>query len=276
MLSIILLILKIIGIIILSIIAIILFLLCVVLFTPIRYRITSNNKEKIYATASITWLLHLVHVHLCYQDGFSYFITILGIKIYPQKEKPISKKKKNIKKRKIQSDLKDSKQKNKISKEKSNTLKAKKTSSRHHKPKKKEKTTFTFSNLYDKIKKNIFLFKKNINRIKDERTKQAVLLCKKELLHLLKMIFPRKIIGEIQLGMKDPSQTGELYGLYSACYPIHKGKISMIPNFEKEIFLYKIYISGRIRLLTILMIGLKIYFNKDIQRLIQIFKKEED
>jgi len=298
MLHIILLILKIIGIIVLFIIALLLLLLCIILFVPIRYRIQSDNKDGIQANASVTWLLHFIHFHLKYVDNFSYYLTIFGIKVYPKgplkpnKHRHIfpltnqaNKKMKHKNKSLNKSEAIVNNQKPEIQLdsriEESNTrhikpnLKQTKINGRKR-TKKKKKNTFTFRSLYDKIKENIKLFKKNINRIYNKSTKRAFHLCKKELFHLLKLIFPRRIKGILELGMKDPSQTGELYGLYSIFYPVHHGKIVMIPYFEKEIYTYTITAIGHIRIITLLIIAIKVYFNKDIQRLIQIFKKEED
>jgi hypothetical protein len=285
----------------LSIIALILLLLCVFLFVPIRYRIRSNNESEIQASASVTWFLHLVHLHLIYKDDFSYCLTIFGIRIYPKRDKKIYKKKcaqksttqansKSEKKiiKKIKGEFKEipkEKPKAKVKskskeKDKESTKSKDKCKTKEKQQKKqmkiKEKIKFTFRNVCDKIKRAIILFKKNIYLIKDERTKRAFILCKKELFHLLKLIIPRKINGIVKIGMKDLSQTGEIYGLYSAFFPVHKGKVVMVPYFEEEIFSYKVMAIGRIRIITLLRITLKIYFNKDIQRLIHIFKKEED
>lgn len=137
------------------------------------------------------------------------------------------------------------------------------------KKKSSKKNTFTFRKTYDRIKKKFKL-------LKDERTKKAIILCKDEILFFLKKIFPKKIKGEIEIGLKDPASTGEVFGLYSALYPIHKGNIIMTPYFDQEIFKYYVKGSGHIRVITLLVIAIKIYFNKDVKRLIRIFQEEDE
>ena len=245
MIYILLLILKIIGILLLSIIGLILLLLCLVLFIPIRYSIKSDNENKIQASASITWYLHLLHLHFLYNKKLSYYLTIFGIKIFPKKEKEIKIKKNPVTKTKqIKSHNEKNIHTNPVQKgivaERESKKEGFEKKTKEKKKKEKKKIKFTFKRVYDKIKINIARFKKNCHRIKDERTKRAFKLCKKELFSLLKTIVPRKIRGIVEIGMKDPSHTGEIYGLYSAFFPIHNGKIIMIPYFEKELFTYKI------------------------------------
>jgi hypothetical protein len=98
MLSIIVLIIKIIGIILLSIIGLILFLLALVLLVPIRYRVYVEHGEAFHLEGTVSWLLHFIHA------GFSgdemkpqLRIRILGFVIYDNKriktQRPMKKKK---------------------------------------------------------------------------------------------------------------------------------------------------------------------------------------
>ena len=100
MLSILLTILKILGIILLVIIGIIvLFLL--ILCIPIRYRAKGHKEEDVGVEATVSFLLHLIHAKITY-DGNDAIVNvkILGITVYPKKEKPKKKKKKKSKKAK--------------------------------------------------------------------------------------------------------------------------------------------------------------------------------
>ena len=66
MLSVILTILKVIGIILLIILGIIIILLCIILFVPVRYKASGTFDNDIHANARVTWLLHLVNVSVVY------------------------------------------------------------------------------------------------------------------------------------------------------------------------------------------------------------------
>lgn len=101
--SIIVLILKIIGIILLVLLGLLLLLTAIVLFVPIRYRVggtaditvgTEEDKRAVFVKGKLSWLLHLVSVRLVLEGTeFSYKIRILGIHL--QLNKDSTKKKKD-------------------------------------------------------------------------------------------------------------------------------------------------------------------------------------
>ena len=77
--SVLLIILKIIGITLLVIICLILLLLLLVLFVPVRYRFKGSFDEKFLGRGKITWLLHLVSIRIDVEDKVVTSIRILGI-----------------------------------------------------------------------------------------------------------------------------------------------------------------------------------------------------
>lgn len=110
MLSIILTILKIIGISILVILGIILFLLLIVGFVPVRYRGKGTYQNKaVYVEGRATWLLHAVTALAVFENEKTFHIClkIFGLRIYdnlrPAKVKP-SQKNKKVKKTKNKSE----------------------------------------------------------------------------------------------------------------------------------------------------------------------------
>lgn len=94
MLSVILLILKIIGITILVLLGILLLLILIVLFVPIRYWVKVEHGDAFTLNAGVSWLLHLVHARI-YQSGENrrIWLRIMGILVYdslrPAKEKKV-------------------------------------------------------------------------------------------------------------------------------------------------------------------------------------------
>jgi len=79
MISVLLIILKIIGITLLIIIGLILLMLLLVLFVPVRYRFKGSYNEKFLCKGKITWLLHLVSVAIDVEEKAVVSIRILGI-----------------------------------------------------------------------------------------------------------------------------------------------------------------------------------------------------
>lgn len=80
MLHVLVVILKLIGIIIMTILLLALFLLTVVLFVPVRYQAYAVKKDELYAKASASWMLHLLHFNLYFdKNGLQTNIKIAGI-----------------------------------------------------------------------------------------------------------------------------------------------------------------------------------------------------
>lgn len=84
MVSILLTVLKIIGITVLIILGLILFILLLALFVPVRYRGQGEYQNGIVAKVRASWLLHLVSLRGMYQNGqgIHYVLKILGITVY--------------------------------------------------------------------------------------------------------------------------------------------------------------------------------------------------
>ena len=81
MISVLLTLLKILGIAILVILGIVLVLLLIVLFVPVRYRIKGYYKEDFVCHLRATWLLHLVSVSVDFEKELITSIKILGMDI---------------------------------------------------------------------------------------------------------------------------------------------------------------------------------------------------
>ncbi len=94
---------------------------------------------------------------------------------------------------------------------------------------------------------------------------------------LLKHIKPKVLKGNIEFGLDDPSVTGQVLGLISVFYGLYYESFKIIPNFEEEIFQGQVYIKGRIRIFTVILIVFKTLLNKQFQKLINDYKvlKEE-
>ena len=93
MISILLIILKIIGITLLVILGLVLVLFLVVLFVPVRYRFKGNYDDAFHCKGKITWLLHFISIKIEVEKEVVTSIRILGIpiSIFLKKKKSISR-----------------------------------------------------------------------------------------------------------------------------------------------------------------------------------------
>lgn len=87
-------ILKVIGILLLVVLGILFAVVLTVLFVPVRYCAEGEYREKLWAKGQITWLLHLLSVSFSFEEELSYSVKIAGIRILPgrEKKKPQEKK----------------------------------------------------------------------------------------------------------------------------------------------------------------------------------------
>lgn len=128
------------------------------------------------------------------------------------------------------------------------------------------KKDFENPGFYDKIKKYIEI-------IESKRFKRAFEYSKDKILKLLKHILPKrfKIYGEV--GFDDPSVTGQILVITSMLIPIVGDKINIRGNFEEPVIDIRGNLKGRITLFKVLWTLAVLYFNKNIRKIIKMFRE---
>ena len=258
--EIVLLILKIIGIILLSVLGIILCLLLLVLFVPIRYRAELEENSEIFVKAKISWLLRLLQVDISYKKAKKDIaVKFLGIKIYPKKEK------KTTTQATAQATTQPTTQlttqpagaeTGAKSEEHPTERPAKQPEKRVTK---KEKKSFNI-----KAVKEFFESEDNI---------LGILQALNSIKRLLKHVLPGKISGYVRFGTGDPCTTGQILGLLAAFYGYYGRTLTIQPDFLEKCLETEVKIKGRIRIFTLLMVLLGLWFDKKFKLLIANFKK---
>ena len=161
------------------------------------------------------------------------------------------------------------------------------SSSKEQKKKNTRKPKNIFSRLVFKAKKIYHKFKtwckKLMNMLKkadDIKTKLLALaefidsrefkdnfaFAKVQLGRLFKHIMPLKHRIKLEFGTGSPDTTGEILGALAVVMALTGMNIQVMPDFDNAIFRGEIYMKGRIRLFNILIIALKVYFNKELRR----------
>lgn len=161
------------------------------------------------------------------------------------------------------------------------------SSSKEQKKKNTRKPKNIFSRLVFKAKKIYHKFKtwckKLMNMLKkadDIKTKLLALaefidsrefkdnfaFAKVQLGRLFKHIMPLKHRIKLEFGTGSPDTTGEILGALAVIMALTGMNIQVMPDFDNAIFRGEIYMKGRIRLFNILIIALKVYFNKELRR----------
>ena len=293
--------LKVVGIVLLILLLIAILLVLLVLFVPIRYRIKGNypksifeegegfDKDKAFLSIKFSWLLHVLSGKFLYPKRPEFVIRVFGIKIFPRKEKPVKEdfvnKKENFNDEKtslsehIENNITEFKQEdNGITEEniedddkESFFDKLKKVAETAleliKKPKHVfEKNRYTISRVCDKIR----MIK---NTLENDIFKRAYSLVKGKLIRLLKMILPDKSRIELYLGMGDPATEAELMSVYGILYPVLYDKLKFTPDFENRALGADLDLKGNITVFTVIYCVAVCYFNKDVKKVINRFKK---
>ena len=291
-LTVLLLILKILGIVLLVLLGILLALLLIVLFVPVRYQGSGYRKEgdpvPVHVQLKVTWLLHLVRVSFIYPEEAFLKVKVLFFQILPAKEKKkkASNKKeadgKKLKtdKKEVGYDVSDTASDQKISDEGNAADEDGGDDSRTLSDFVRKlfyairNIKYTNLKIYDKINHIIHNIRYYIKILQTESFKRAFVLCREQLLRLMKIVLPRKVSGTFTIGMEDPAATGQILSIYGILYPLIGDSITVIPDFEKPVMEGSFRFKGKITAFTLIRIAAKIYFDKDLKRVICLFKKE--
>lgn len=108
--------------------------------------------------------------------------------------------------------------------------------------------------------------------ISDELNQEAFHLTYGSIKRLLKHILPTKLRADIIFGTGDPCSTGKALGAAAALYGFYGEHVKITPDFNNSVFEGNLYVRGRIRLITILIIVIKLLLDKKFKRLIRNVK----
>lgn len=108
--------------------------------------------------------------------------------------------------------------------------------------------------------------------LKDDDNKKALAKSFVTIKRILKHVRPTRLKLEVEFGTGDPCTTGQALGVLAVFYSLYGKSARIIPNFEEEILKGNIDCAGRIRLFTLLIIGIQLVFDKNFRNLLKNFK----
>lgn len=139
-----------------------------------------------------------------------------------------------------------------------------------------ENIQYTIRKFCDKIKAVLDNIQYYREVFESNPFRQSVQSCKKELGWVLKKLKPDKFEADFIVGMEDPATTGEILAVCGMLYPFIGQHVRVVGDFdcEKTHIEGCVYIRGKVRAITFLRVAIRMYFNKDIKKLIKLLKKE--
>ena len=297
--SIFLLVLKIIGIVLLSVVGLVVLILSLILFVPIRYRIGGKYENDPEVVAKVSWLLHILSVKASFIAGkLTYTIRLFGIPLKGsnKKEKP-----RKVKKTKDKKDKKgQQKPVDRLPREDEYRLEGfekqeitvtespedeevKEEQEQGFISKCKEFLTKIFDTILhfkEKVKdayENFVIRKDKIlhylDLIGDPKNQETFKRAVGEVFKILKAVKPRKWHVAATYGSEEPDTVGKVLVVLSILYPFIGGHVDFEPVFDEAVIKADGYAKGRIFVIVVLIALWKLYFNKELRKVIKEFKE---
>ena len=299
-------ILKVLGIILLSILGLLLIIILLFLFVPFVYKIRVKYVDKqLEAEGEVSFLFRLLRARAAYKDELSYeakaaFFTLISSEKAGRDEEDGKEAHKESKAADVKAEdtsLKttaagtqvDCKQAvcEQVNEENKAGKKAKSKKAKKQKSKKTKKKLNIFAKIEEikeKIEAKWTAFKEtflSLNNKKEavlkfinaEGTADGIFYLLTQSKILIKMILPKEIKGWLRFGTGDVYTEGQYLTYLCFVYPLYAGKFDIIPEWEEEVIEVDATFSGKIRMFTMLLIGLKLLFSKKVKALLRNFNR---
>lgn len=263
--SIVLAILKWIGILVGGVLGLLLLLALLVLLVPVRYRVAGKTGEPVQFGFRLSWLAYLVMIKKK-PDSQIIGLYLFGIPVRRlaggDSDKKSHKKKEKKEKDKTppenpQEALNGDGGGENAKKPSREKKKAEAPSSVNHADKKKKgKKSFSFGG----VSSIIGFIREVENRLLFRRLWRELWL-------FIRYLSPKKFRGQFVIGTGDPSSTGLLIGGMSLLPFAYQKGVHICPDFEEKVFEAEGYMKGRIRILYLVRLALRIYRDRDLRRI---------
>lgn len=135
----------------------------------------------------------------------------------------------------------------------------------------------TFADAIRTLKRKVRSVKELIGILRTEHGRAFICIAKENVIHLLGQLRPRVIKGDIIFGLGDPCTTGEALGLLAVLYGWIGTGVKVTPDFMEKRLEGYIKMRGRIRMVTMIRIALRIIWNKEgkkLQKELQKWKED--
>ncbi len=107
-----------------------------------------------------------------------------------------------------------------------------------------------------------------MKQLQDEQNRFAMKEIFRTLGKLFKHIRPRRLKIKGRLGFDDPAQTGQIFGIIGMLMPLYGEHIQLEAVFDEKVMEGELYLSGRVRIGSLLWMALRLVLRKEVRRLI--------
>lgn len=298
--SIVIFILKIIGILLLTILGLLVLTVACLLFVPVRYRIWGEIGENIDTHVRVSWLLHILSLRADF-DGKD-FVKKLRVFGIPLKERRRKTKKLRKKKRKTMEPEEESVAISEENEEAVTPAEEEVTAISEEEDEeeafpsaeKKKKSLFAgilsilqkirrlpgmIRSKWETLKGKMTGSKETLNGLladlKKEQNLEALKVLWNELRGILRHTSPRRVRVDAGFALGDPANTGQALGVISMIPFLYRYQIYLYPDFESERTYFEgaFDIKGRVYGIHAMILLIHIFFDKNIRGLIEAYHK---
>ena len=106
--------------------------------------------------------------------------------------------------------------------------------------------------------------------IENEENQKSFRLIKRQLMRVLRHIFPRKLSGQVTFGMEDPYLMGQILSVAAFLYPVYGKKIDLTPVMDANALDGELSFRGRVQIGVLALMALRIWMDKNVRT--QVYK----
>lgn len=292
-------ILKIIGIILLLILGILLLAIALVLFHPVSYQVGGEIEEQTYVHGKISWLFRILSWRFSW-DGkeFTSDFYLFGRKHKKKKTDEDFPKDDVFQENDFRNEEEylleeadSSKENNLKDTGSTDTRSEEKRQKQKDKPKHKDKSIWVrikeklvgmlesirqfFQKIIDTLKNFNDKKQEVMSLLSDEANKKTVKGIFGELRYLLKHVRVRKITTDLSFSAGDPALTGQVLGGLCLVPFLYQKGVGIYPDFETEKWYVKgnFKVEGHARGIHVVCSAIRLWKDKNLRRLIKRFRK---
>ncbi len=296
--TVVLLILKIIGIILAALLGTVVLGILLVLFCPFRYRIWGSYHEKPDISIRVAWLMCIFQFRMDITDTQQMYLRILGFRKNLSREEEETNESEEssgleeesettntvenaFDKKRIETNRSDAATVEENSGEEEfrnkedpkDSIEMKSTDLSRKTPEKKISISQKVKRLWEKIKRALFNIKETAVKIKklymDPRNKLAFTKLKQSVAKFFRVLHPKKFQLKLKFSTGSPDTTGQLLGVI-AMFPIgYRNGWNIVPDFTADAFYAdaEFDVRGRVLGISLIKLACSIILDKNCKRL---------
>lgn len=296
--TVVLLILKIIGIILAALLEIVVLGILLVLFCPFRYRIWGSYHEKPDISIRVAWLMCIFQFRIDITDTQQMYLRILGFRKNLSREEEETNESEEssgleeesettntvenaFDKKRIETNRSDAATVEENSGEEEfrnkedpkDSIETKSTDVSRKTPEKKISISQKVKRIWEKIKRALFNIKETTVKIKklymDPRNKLAFTKLKQSVAKFFRVLHPKKFQLKLKFSTGSPDTTGQLLGVI-AMFPIgYRNGWNIVPDFTADAFYAdaEFDVRGRVLGISLIKLACSIILDKNCKRL---------